>query len=447
MEVSNPLLASLYEKRDKYQETLDALVANVAEEGREQFNEAETANFNDTEAAIKKLDERIAELVEMESARAKVNDLRAKVDAKPGVEFADGRAVKVTNEAATYRADVHFSYIADLFACQTGRADREAQERMARHAKEMHSFAMATGDVPEVVPPQYLTDDLLRKASNKRVVANLIPQRPWINGMTHYYPRITDVVSVGTQASQNSAFANHTPDTDDVNTAVKTAGGYVELSEQVLSQASMSWDQEVFTQLGEQYADYVENYVLNDATEGLFVVTGTTGVTYTDASPTLGELYAKLGAAASAVASARYNDADTIIMSSRRWNWVKTQVDNDGRPLLPLFGAVVNVAGNADTRSTQGLVGELFGLPVYVSNRVPLTSNDATPVDQDAIIVARLAETRIRESGVRAGIDRGGDAFKNGTVVFRLFGMLSFTAKRAPSEVSIIRGTGLNNPF
>lgn len=437
----NPLLASHLAKRDEFQSTLDAITAKAADESRD-LTEAETANFNAAAEAIEKLDPQIRSLYDVEKAKAEIASVRAAfTDMSKDLVVTGGAGVGTPNRGGSpYGKDSRFSFFYDL---ANRESDKAAAERVNAHRE--HFAAIATSDVGEIVPPQYLTDDLLRKASIGRVAANLVTQRPWINvGMSHHYPRVSTTVAIGSQ-TENDPLTNTNPDTDEVTTSVVTLGGYTNESEQLLAQAGVNLDQEIFAQLREQYDAQVENYILNDTTEGILKVSGTNPVTYTDASPTVGEFGNKVGAAITEVAAARYRNANVVLMSARRAAWLKTQTDTTGRfiysPVNPW-----NAPGGSFTGIANGLVGYFLDLPVYVSNYMPVTIVGATPSDQDPVVVANLAETRFREAGPTVALDRS-LGFTSGTVHFRLMGMLSFTAKRAPAEISIISGSGLVNPF
>lgn len=419
---------------------LNALIDEATAEDNRNFSEAEAEVFAATEKRIAELEDRLDAIDRAEAKAAKLADARAKTGTGSALDFSGGRAVKVGEEATIYNeGNTEFSYVHDMVLAFE-QHDPKAMERINRHVAELN-FASTTSTLDASTPPKYLTDDYLSAAASVRVVANIVPTSPWADGMTHYYPRVTGTVSVGA-ASENTSMSNADPTDDNVSTSVVFRGGWTDFSAQVLSQASVNWEREAFKQLGEQYGIAVEDYVLRDSTEGLFNLSGTGSVTYTDASPTVAELLSKVAQAKVQVSASRYFPANAIIMADRLWQWILSQSDTTGRPLADAYGQSVNAAA-VGSLNPQGPAGSFAGLPVYVSAlAIPL--DGATPSTANEIIVCRTNEMRFREQGPRLEVDKN---IKTQTTTFSVFGGLSFTAKRAPGEISIVSGTGLAGTF
>ena len=100
--MSNTFLTSLREKRESKTSLIQATLDRAAEEARD-LSEVELANVEALNLEIKKLDERIEQMSDIEIRNQKAADLAAKVDAniEPKKEARAGGFI-VTSEALTY---------------------------------------------------------------------------------------------------------------------------------------------------------------------------------------------------------------------------------------------------------------------------------------------------------------------------------------------------------
>jgi hypothetical protein len=93
--------------------------------------------------------------------------------------------------------------------------------------------------------------------------------------------------------------------------------------------------------------------------------------------------------------------------------------------------------------ASQGYVGTMLGLPVYVDALIP--TNIGAGTNQDRIIVARFADLRLYEGNVRA--EAFPQTYANQLSVFvRLYNYASFQPARYPKSISVIDGVGLVAP-
>lgn len=446
----NPLLVALTEKADALRASMNDILTRANTDGRDELTDTETKNFEDAETALKGLDERIRHLSDLELANAAAAELSAKVaDATKDVKHTSPAVVR--SEAHTYgEANPERSYFADVFAAKAGN-DQGAWERLSRHGKEniVDRANTTISSVSEFVPPAYLLNDFADYVRASRPVANAIGSRQHPNTTTWYVPRVTQGTTIGYQASEFDTVSSQTIETDQIQVDSRTIGAYNDVSKQALDFAQgIQLDREIFGDLAKAYAVAVEDMVLNSTVAnnlGILAVVGTNSVTYTDASATVAELYAKVAEAESAIHTNRLDAPNVIIMSPRRWSWIKSAADSTGRPLVAPY-AGQNIPGLFGNGAPQGVVGEFYGLPVMVSHSVPLISEDATPVNQDSIIVAKLDDARLYESAMTTQVDMNSLSNKLG-VRFVASAYLGFTAARYPKSFSIITGTGLNNPF
>ena len=100
--MSNTFLASLREKRESKTSLIQSTLDRAAEEARD-LSEIELANVEALNLEIKKLDERIEQMSDIEIRNQKAADLAAKVDAnvEPKKEVRAG-GFSVTREELTY---------------------------------------------------------------------------------------------------------------------------------------------------------------------------------------------------------------------------------------------------------------------------------------------------------------------------------------------------------
>jgi hypothetical protein len=172
-------------------------------------------------------------------------------------------------------------------------------------------------------------------------------------------------------------------------------------------------------------------------------LSGINSVVYTDATPTVSEMYLPLAQAVSKVHTNSFVAANAIIMSPRRWNWMLSALDGSLRPLVvPSANGAYMAQGVQTGMDMSAPVGSVLGLPVYLDAAAPLLLGAGT---EDAIIVARFSDAILLEGGVNTRVlpDVGSGTL---TVRFQLYRYAAFTAGRRPASVSAVTGTGLIAP-
>jgi HK97 family phage major capsid protein len=440
----NPMLARLQEKAEALRASMNEILVRAAEDGRDDLNEVETKNFEDAERQVTELDERIRHLSELELAAAKAAELRDKVAGATK----DAPAVHVRQEGDTYSEEhAARSYFADLYEAKVN-GSSAAQDRLKRHAEDLHR-ATTSGDVTEFIPPAYLVNQYVPKVQSGRPVANAIGNSGAPVAQTWFIPRITQGTTIGYQANELDTLDTQDFDSENITCSLLTIGAYNDFSEQSLRYSSgVAFDKEVFANLARDYAVAVEDLVLNSTkpnNEGMLVVGGVNDVTYDDGTPSVAEFMVAVAEAANAIHTERKDAPNVIVMHPRRWHWIKSASDTTGRPLVTPY-APSNAAGVFGPNAAQGFVGEFYGLPVIASHAVPTFDNGATPSDIDTVIVAKLDDMRLWESGLRTQVDTSSLSNKLG-VRFVLSADLAFTAERFPKSISVITGSGLENPF
>lgn len=392
-----------------------------------------TARVEAIDAELSTLQARETELVEQEARDKRAAELRQRLG---------GPVIQSVSEPDLYRKGGPHSFFRDL-----GRkaldGDPDSSERLRQHQR---ALTTTDGAVGELVPPAWIMSELIELVRAGRVTADQVRSQPWPGGTDSIsLPRITGGTAVAQQATQNSSLNNQDMTSDSIKADVKTLAGVQTVSQQLLDLSPLAVDQIVLGDLAADYALRVDQFVLsNTATnaKGILNASGTNSVTYTDASPTVPELYSKVADAIRQVHEGRLLPPDKIIMHPRRWAFFLAALDGQNRPLVTPY-APSNAAGTTAGVVSQGLVGDLQGLPVYVDPNIPTNLGSGT--NEDRIIVMRSSDVILFETSPRA------DAFKETkadtlSVLFRIYGYLGIFTERLPKAISVISGTGLVTP-
>lgn len=387
-----------------------------------------------------------------ESAKAALNTAKARATAIPDSTI-DAR---VTSESLTYeKGNPQVSFFRDLLNVKSG--DLEAQNRLGRHKAEMRVeasdlYALNSTDTTggDFVPPFYILNEWAEAARGHRPFTSAMTLRQLPDySDTIVLPKVSTGGTVAAQTDGNSVSSTD-PATTGVSIPVNTVAGQVDLSRQSFERSAPGLDVVISQDLIGAYNEKVESLAITGSGSagqplGILSVGSTNAVTYTDASPTVPELYAKLGDAIQQVAVNRKQPADLIVVHPRRWAWFLSALDSQNRPLVVPSEIAVNSSGTQDGAPREGIVGTLMGLPVVASVGVPTTSGSGT--NEDRIIVTRTADNVIYEQPpvVRVFEDV---LSATGQVRIQAFGYVGIDAsKRYPTSTSIISGTGLANPW
>jgi len=408
--------------------------------------EAATASRDTADAEVTRRQEALDGLLAEEAREAEIAELTARTSASAPRPTGGAR---VTSEPEVYRQGGPVSYFRDLYRA-TQRGDRGSMERLERNDRqvlEQRALTTTDGAGGEFVPPLWMVNQFMDLARAGRVIADQVAQQALPGGTdTISLPRLVTGTAVAEQATQNSALQNTDATTGSVSAAVATLGGQQVVSLQLLEQSPVNLDDVLLQDLANDYAVKLDTFVIsNNATNkvGLLNVSGAISVTYTDASPTLGELYPKIADAIQQVHTNRFMPPDKIFMHPRRWAAFLAAVDSQGRPLVVPNGTGQNQLGTTGGVISQGLVGTLQGLPVYVDPNIP--TNLGTGTNEDRIIVLRSSDVILFEGTPRAEASRD-QKFDQLSVVLRFYNYAALHASRYPKSVAIISGTGLVAP-
>lgn len=448
--MSNAFLDSLREKRESKTSMIESIVERAAEEVRD-LTEVELVNVEALNTEIKKLDERIEQISDIELRNSKAADLAAKVDATaPKSEKRSASPAYVIKEELTYSERTAGNFLNDAMKAQFGN-DYEARERIQRHQNEMsvEMRAASTSSFDGLVVPQYLVDLYAPLARAGRPFADaarkhVMPQQ----GMSVVISRITTGTDVAYQTSQNTAAVSQDPDDTTLTVNINTIAGQNSVSKQALMRG-YNIENIVLGDLIRAYNTKLDNSLLNGTGSNgqpLGLAGMTTGilVTYTATTGTVAGVFPKIADAIQQVQSTIYASPNAIIMHPRRLGFFLAGLDGSNRPLVvPTANNPQNAMGVGTGLPSYGNSGySLLGLPIITDANV--ATNLGASTNQDAIYVVDLNECHLWEEAptyVKFEEPAGKVAIN-----IVLFGYSAFTSLRYPGAIAAINGTGLATP-
>lgn len=406
------------------------------------------------DAEIDALTERVADL-DAELARDEAAArLQAEVHPTGVTRTGQPAAVRVGQEERTYRPDTDRT--GRDFLMDVGRAylgDPTATSRLSRHMTEEQvergitvERAAGTGAFAGLVVPQYLTELYAPAAKANRPFANVCNSHELpAEGMSVNISRITTGTSVALQAAQSDAVSETDIDDTLLSPVVQTAAGQQTLTRQALERGT-GVEGVMLDDLFRAYHTNLDSTLINQGTTGLSAVA--TAVAYTDASPTVAELYPKiLEALAGVEASLLDQDpSDNIaVMHSRRWYALQNALGTS-RPLVVQPGINVEaIAENFAAAYGSGFRGVLpNGTPVVVDNNI--ATNLGAGTNEDEIYIGSRREFHLWEDPSAPMLIRAEET-KAATlgVLFVVYGYFAYTHTRY-AHARKIGGTGLVTP-
>tara|TARA_E500000081_G_scaffold44894_1_gene48247 strand:- start:5205 stop:6569 length:1365 start_codon:yes stop_codon:yes gene_type:complete len=450
------LLDQLVSERADVAETMNGILDTAAEETRD-LTESEETNISDLHGQAEKLDTRITELRDIQVANLEAAKLRAEVthgddDDDDEGDHENALRVRVKEEPLTYAQDSSTSFFRDIYNSQMNH-DPQAQARISRHSDEMKVEYRdgSTSNYAGLVVPQYLTDLAAELARAGRPFANLCTSLPLPNdGMTINISRVTTGATAAAQATENSAVSEQDIDDTLLTVDVRTISGQQDISRQALDRGT-GIDSLIMADLSGAIATTLDDGIINGAGTsgtllGLKNITGINAVTYTDASPTVAELYPKLLDAIQKINSNRFAGPDLIIMHPRRAAFMAAAVDGQSRPLvLPQANVPSNAMGTGPVAGYGSTGMQVAGIPIVTDANIQTDAGSGN--NEDNIFVVRRADMLLFESPgapsmVRMDQTLGG----NLTVKMVAWQYACFIGGRYPASISMISGTGLVTP-
>jgi HK97 family phage major capsid protein len=463
---------------DEQNTRFDALMAERADvEGKIGAEEARAATRERLAAAVRSIPaQRSAPTQERTLATEHGDGTRG-----AGAPGRQARAQVV--EPLTYNPHSRNSYFLDLARSQVN-GDLDARERLQRHAREMdvevprrdrareararqqlHGIPGLSDEDREAafeqrvnpnrtdgqggyfVPPVYLTDQYADLPRFGRTAANLAQGFDLPGGTDSInIPKVSTGTATAVQAS-DAASVSSTDLTDSIATApVRTIAGQQDVALQLLDQSPIAFDQVIFQDLLADLNARIDVQVINGSgssgqVTGILNVSGINSVTYTDASPTLPEMYPSFAQGASLVFKNRKLAATGALVYPSTWYWATGQLDTTNRPLIVPPSIAFNASGTAsDVGTDEAPAGMLaLGLPVYLDGNIPTTLGGGT---ETRAIVARWSDLYLWEGSTQTRVVEG---VLSGTLQVRLqaWKYVAFMGDRRPSSISVLSGTGM----
>ncbi len=421
MSEANEMLTRLIAKQDEDRTTVTGLkekrasILQVAKDERgdeTDLTEAEDTEFRDLTDQIKDLDEtivardaRVSELAD-EEKRAEHTDRAFKRAALTETN------VRVKSEAPTYERGSRQSYFRDLALAQINQ-DRSAQARLDRHAEEIELESRTNpnrtdGTGGYFVPPAWLMDQYAEYLRAGRTTANVIGSMALPAGTDSLNIPKLATGSTAIIQTADAASVSSTDVTDStVSAGVKTIAGQQDIALQLLEQSPLSFDEIIFRDLVADLNMNLDRQVISGSNasgqvKGLLTVTvGNTTVSYI--GTTSAALYSKIAGAVNTVHTSRFLPPDAIIMHPRRWATFLAATDTAGRPLVvPSAQVPQNAQGTFEGPNSEGAVGSLQGVSVYVDPNVP--TNLGASTDEDRIIIIRKSDPLLWEGGLNTRV-------------------------------------------
>lgn len=431
------------EERDSKKPTKDDEKAHAEAHERAKTAKAELDKLDEARSEI---EQRIEDWEETERARTAAEESAKKYG---GTETTK---VRVGKEEDVYRKDGPHSFFGDMYRYKYD-ADPLAADRIVRHARqnELESRDVGSGSFAGLVIPQFLVDDFAPVARAGRPLANFIGgQSLPPDGMTFNVPRGNTGTLVNSQTGENAAVAEQDIDNSDVAVAVRTIAGQQDVSRQALDRGR-NIDQMVMQDLAAAYAAELDRQIINGtgASGQHLGILSTTDVATVTVTSTDGVTQVRQVAdAVQQIHSSRFMPATVVVAHPRRWAFWVQSTDSNGRPIVtPRGNGPQNVFGVGDLTMADGIVGDIYGLPVLVDPNIPTTLSNQSAGGEDGVVVTRASDLILWEDDplprrVRFEETLAGQL----TVKIVAWDYTAFTAARYPSASVVLTGAGLVGP-
>jgi len=261
------------------------------------------------------------------------------------------------------------------------------------------------------------------------------------SGLTISISRVTTGSSTAAQ-SEGAAVSETNMDDTKLDITVQTIAGQQTVSRQALERGT-GVDGLVMNDLILSYHTTLDASVVTSLTNAVTQV-----VTFTDASPTVGELYPKLLDCVQRIQTNYFAGPNVMIMHPRRLAFILAALDDTKRPLaVPTMNGAMNAIAVGDGSVVYGNSGySIAGLPVVTDANVTTTNGAGT--NEDVIIIGNTQELHLWEEGDGAPMYLRFDQPKAAEldVLAVVYGYSAFTAARYPNASALVGGTGLITP-
>jgi len=433
--------AQLTEKRASMIERAETIVREAQEMVRELSPDEDKAVAEALEE-VKELDEQIRRHVELEQRAVKAAEARKENNVEQAV-------TTIKSEPRTYSPKSDNSFMRDAYSAQFNN-DFAASERLARHMNEekIERRDVTSAAFAGLIVPQFLTDLAAPFARAGRPFLDVARKHQLpAEGLTISISKVTTGSATAVQTEGSAVQETNMDDTKlDVN--VVTVAGQQNVSRQAIERGT-NIDSLVMADLVSAYHTNLESlFVTTQASTSLTNVI-TQVVTYTDASPTVKELYPKIVDCIQRIQTNFFAGPNFILMHPRRLAFILAAVDGQDRPLavpVPNFnGQPAFASGNgAPVYGNSGYT--MLGLPIITSANVITTNGAGT--NEDVIIIGNTQEAHLFEQGsgepMMLRFEQPKAAELDITMI--VYGYSAFTADRYNKAFALVGGTGLVTP-
>jgi hypothetical protein len=296
--------------------------------------------------------------------------------------------------------------------------------------RDLNTTAGTGGEgAPQGMPPQ-LMEAFVTAARAQSVLPEVLGSEPMPpgTGTKLRIPGFLNAATTSVQTADGAAVSHATPTTGYSESSPALISGYVNASQQLMDLSGpVDLDMFLAAELGAALGKELDLQLLNGSgaenqTTGILKASGTTALSYTDASPTAQELITTgIGKLWSEVFTALGRVPDTILWAPRRHAWVYTQKDT------------------TTLRQVSAHVLDALAPPKQVPV-MPVTVN----TNQDPVIVLNRQSVKLYLDAprIRAWPNPEGDHLGVRFMASQWTGMIV----REPKGVGILTGSGLTTP-
>ena len=425
----------LTEKRGTMLDKAESIVRMAQELSRE-LTVDEDREIATTLDEVKELDEQIRQHKDLEDRAIEAAATRKALNVESSVTV-------VKSEPRTYAPKAETSFLRDAYSAQFNN-DFEAQQRLGRHMQEerIERRDVTSANFAGLVVPQFLTDLAAPFARAGRPTANIARKHELPpQGLTLSISKVTTGSATALQ-TEGAAVQETNMDDTKLDLTVQTFAGQQNVSRQSLERGT-NIDSLVMADLVSSYHTVLNAAVVAD------ILTNATSVAYTDASPTVNELYPKILSAVSGIQTSYFAGPDVIIMHPRRLAFILAAVDDQKRPLavpVPNYNGQPAFASGDGAPTYGSSKYSIIGLPVVTD--AGILTNSGAGTNEDTIFVGNTSELHLWEQGsgepmmLRFEQPKGAEL----DVAMIVYGYSAFTSNRYPASWARIGGTGLVTP-
>src|SRR5664280_2156557 len=215
------MISDLKERRRTDKAALESLNKRISAAPASEAR-AMTKKFAEGIATLEVLDDRIAELTEVEVREAAAAKHRVETGTAGAQFFTSGP--EIYNDPTKAGVDSP-SFFRDMYSARKG--DYMAAERLSRNqaARTSESRALSTGATSGGVfaPPDWILEDWVPLARPGRVVADLLNKQALPTGVSSLnLPKVSGGTTVGVQVTQNNQISSTDMQTTSVSSGITT---------------------------------------------------------------------------------------------------------------------------------------------------------------------------------------------------------------------------------